>query len=357
MPSSHLCFGYFTGLPEHWEAFRSLRDAVQLIAEDDHYTYNVEFLYGLKNLLHKRPQLLERVKRYIRDGRLDISPTLAPSYADLYEGESYIRQFSESQWWLRRRLGLQGRVPLLLRQSRVRPADASDPGKKRDLLLLARALRGHLSPSVRQSIARRRGRGRHAPSQLRSAGGSPGRIHVADHLRPLADRRTDGGKFRLPEQGGPADRGLHSSGACGLGRPLRRSRRSPGPGRIQAGPDQPGGGLEPQLCHSPCAVRYPEPVLGAGRRRLPGPQGPPPGLPAPLRAERPRDVPHHGAVPSSRLRPGGGGEGRVPRLLASPAPSIPGTCCPPSGPTCSSPSSTSRSAGPATRPSSTPGTS
>lgn len=110
MPSSHLCFGYFTGLPEHWEAFRSLRDAVQLISEDDHYTYNVEFLYGLKNLLHKRPQLLDRVKRFIRKGRLDISPTLAPSYADFYEGESYIRQFAESQWWLRRRLGAQGRV-------------------------------------------------------------------------------------------------------------------------------------------------------------------------------------------------------------------------------------------------------
>ncbi len=110
MPSSHLCFGYFTGLPEHWEAFRSLRDAVQLISEDDDYTYNVEFLYGLKNLLHKRPQLQEPVKRFIREGRLDISPTLAPSYADFYEGESYIRQFSESQWWLRRRLGVQGRV-------------------------------------------------------------------------------------------------------------------------------------------------------------------------------------------------------------------------------------------------------
>lgn len=110
MPSSHLCFGYFTGLPEHWEAFRSLRDAVQLISEDDHYTYNVEFLYGLKNLLHKRPQLQETVKRFIRQGRLDISPTLAPSYADFYEGESYIRQFAESQWWLRRRLGAQGRV-------------------------------------------------------------------------------------------------------------------------------------------------------------------------------------------------------------------------------------------------------
>ena len=110
MPSSHLCFGYFTGLPEHWEAFRSLRDAVQLISEDDHYTYNVEFLYGLKNLLHKRPQLQETVKRFIRKGRLDISPTLAPSYADFYEGESYIRQFAESQWWLRRRLGAQGRV-------------------------------------------------------------------------------------------------------------------------------------------------------------------------------------------------------------------------------------------------------
>lgn len=110
MPSSHLCFGYFTGLPEHWEAFRSLRDAVQLISEDDHYTYNVEFLYGLKNLLHKRPQLLDRVKRFIREERLDISPTLAPSYADFYEGESYIRQFAESQWWLRRRLGAQGRV-------------------------------------------------------------------------------------------------------------------------------------------------------------------------------------------------------------------------------------------------------
>ena len=110
MPSSHLCFGYFTGLPEHWEAFRSLRDAVRLISEDDNYTYNVEFLYGLKNLLWKRPQLLERVERFIREGRLDISPTFTPSYADFYEGESYIRQFAESQWWLRRRLGAQGRV-------------------------------------------------------------------------------------------------------------------------------------------------------------------------------------------------------------------------------------------------------
>ena len=110
MPSSHLCFGYFTGLPEHWEAFRSLRDAVRLISEDDHYTYNVEFLYGLKNLLHKRPKLQDRVKRFIREGRLDISPTFSPSYADFYEGESYIRQFAESQWWLRRRLGVEGRV-------------------------------------------------------------------------------------------------------------------------------------------------------------------------------------------------------------------------------------------------------
>ena len=110
MPSSHICFGYFTGLPEHWEAFRSLRDAVRLISEDDDYTYNVEFLYGLKNLLHKSPQLLDSVKRFIREGRLDISPTFTPSYADFYEGESYIRQFAESQWWLRRRLGVEGRV-------------------------------------------------------------------------------------------------------------------------------------------------------------------------------------------------------------------------------------------------------
>ena len=228
MPSSHLCFGYFTGLPEHWEAFRSLRDAVQLISEDDHYTYNVEFLYGLKNLLHKRPQLLDRVKRFIREGRLDISPTLAPSYADFYEGESYIRQFAESQWWLRRRLGVAGPRPLLLRQSRVRPADASDPGQVRDLLLLARALRGDLSSPLGQPVARCRRRGRHPPSQLRSAGRGPGRVHHADHLRPLADRRTDRGKFRLPEQGGAPDGGLHSRGP---GRPgALPTRVTPRPG-------------------------------------------------------------------------------------------------------------------------------
>ena len=324
MPSSHLCFGYFTGLPEHWEAFRSLRDAVQLISEDDHYTYNVEFLYGLKNLLHKRPQLQETVKRFIRKGRLDISPTLAPSYADFYEGESYIRQFAESQWWLRRRLGAQGRV---LYSCDSPGFDPQMPQilDKCGISFFWRGRYGGIYP-------------RPSGSQLLDVEGADGTRHpsfvpqegvLAGYTTPTISAlwRTDElieGSFtsrsKVVRQTAASIRAVLAAwGAPYVGHAAARDQAESRRALINRVAAWNRSFVTPQARFNTLS-RFSDRVASDSS----GPAGSPPGLPAPLRAERPWDVPHHGAVPSSRLRPGGRGEGRRPRLLRHRRPLPPG---------------------------------
>ena len=297
------------------------------------------------------------MKRFIREGRLDISPTLAPSYADFYEGESYIRQFAESQWWLRRRLGVQGRV---LYSCDSPGFDPQMPQilDKCGVSFFWRGRYGGIYP-------------RPSGSQLLDVEGAEGTRHpsfvpqegvLAGYTTPTISAlwRTDeliAGSFasrsKVVRQTAASIRAVLAAwGAPYVGHAAARDQAESRRALINRVTAWNRSFVTPRARFNTLS-RFSD----QSGRRLPRPAGPPSRLSAPLRAERPRDVPHHGAVPSSRLRLWRPRRRPPPSTIASPAPSIPGTCCPPSGPTCSSPSNTSRSAGPATRPSSTPGTS
>jgi hypothetical protein len=105
MPTSHLCFGYFTGLPEHNEAGRIVAEAVDMLEADPGYRWNVEFTRGMQNLLLKYPEKAEAVKNLYLSGRLTVSPMWTPSMFEFYDAESHIRQLAQAQWWLRKNLG------------------------------------------------------------------------------------------------------------------------------------------------------------------------------------------------------------------------------------------------------------
>ena len=105
MPSSHLCFGYFTGLPEHIEAGRVVAEAVEMIESTPDYCWNIEFTRAMENLVAKYPNLAQLARRQYNEGRLDVSAIWAPSYFENYSSEAQIRQIIEAQWWLRESLG------------------------------------------------------------------------------------------------------------------------------------------------------------------------------------------------------------------------------------------------------------
>lgn len=105
MPSSHLCFGYFTGLPEHIYAGKVVAEAVDLIEENPNYHFSVEFMRGLANFVEKYPKKLASARRAFQEGRLGVSGIWSPSFFEIYDGEAQIRQLVESQWWLREHFG------------------------------------------------------------------------------------------------------------------------------------------------------------------------------------------------------------------------------------------------------------
>ena len=105
MPTSHLCFGFNSCLPEHIEAGRVVAGAVDQLERDPSYRWNLEFTRGAQNLLKKYPAKAAQARRQYREGRLSIGPIWAPSIFPHYEGESHVRQLAEAQWWLRENFG------------------------------------------------------------------------------------------------------------------------------------------------------------------------------------------------------------------------------------------------------------
>ena len=105
MPSSHLMFGYYTGLPEHIEAARIIAQALDLIESTPDYHFSIEFTRALANFCEKYPHRIDAVRKALESGRLCVSTIWSPANFEYYDSESQIRQLAESQWWLREHFG------------------------------------------------------------------------------------------------------------------------------------------------------------------------------------------------------------------------------------------------------------
>ena len=107
VPGAHFDLGW-AAAPAECLAYSDeiIRQAVEWLERDEKYTFVVEYTMFMKHFLESHPGYLGRVKDLVKEGRLEVCPTMTGAIEQIFDGEMLIRELAEGKNWIRRVLGV-----------------------------------------------------------------------------------------------------------------------------------------------------------------------------------------------------------------------------------------------------------
>ena len=111
-PHFHFDFEWWKEEPYHEQDTMVIIDeALRILGTYPEFTYVIDTALPLKYYIENRPDGLQKIKKFIQEGRLEIvgGDIVAPDEV-LPTGEALIRQYEEGQAWLQETFGIQAQV-------------------------------------------------------------------------------------------------------------------------------------------------------------------------------------------------------------------------------------------------------